>query len=56
MCEKNYHRRGTSEVVLQSQHRLLPWGPAGGVFAVNVYNGAVQAQADLGLKVVLCLV
>ncbi len=26
-------------------------GPAGGVFAVNVYNGAVQAQADLGPKV-----
>ena len=26
-------------------------GPAGAVFAVNVYNGAVQAQADLGPKV-----
>jgi simple sugar transport system substrate-binding protein len=30
---------------------FFPGGPAGGVFAVNVYNGAVQAQADLGPKV-----
>jgi simple sugar transport system substrate-binding protein len=27
---------------------FFPGGPEGGVFAVNVYNGAVQAQADLG--------
>ncbi len=27
---------------------FFPGGPQGGVFAVNVYNGAVQAQADLG--------
>jgi simple sugar transport system substrate-binding protein len=30
---------------------FFPGGPAGGVFAVNVYNGALQAQADLGAKV-----
>jgi simple sugar transport system substrate-binding protein len=30
---------------------FFPGGPAGGVFAVNVYNGAVQAQKDLGPKV-----
>jgi simple sugar transport system substrate-binding protein len=30
---------------------FFPGGPAGGVFAVNVYNGAVQAAADLGCKV-----
>jgi simple sugar transport system substrate-binding protein len=30
---------------------FVPGGPAGGVFAVNVYNGAVQAAADLGPKV-----
>jgi simple sugar transport system substrate-binding protein len=30
---------------------FFPGGPAGGVFAVNVYNGAVQAAADLGAKV-----
>jgi len=30
---------------------FFPGGPAGGVFAVNVYNGAVQAQADLGPRV-----
>ena len=30
---------------------FFPGGPAGGVFAVNVYNGAVQATADLGPKV-----
>lgn len=30
---------------------FFPGGPAGGVFAVNVYNGAVQAAADLGPKV-----
>jgi simple sugar transport system substrate-binding protein len=27
---------------------FFPGGPAGGAFAVNVYNGAVQAAADLG--------
>jgi len=27
---------------------FFPGGPAGGVFAVNVYNGAVQAAHDLG--------
>ncbi|MFN8496055.1 MAG: substrate-binding domain-containing protein [Caldilineaceae bacterium] len=27
---------------------FFPGGPAGGVFANNVYNGAKQAQADLG--------
>ncbi len=27
---------------------FFPGGPAGGVFAVNVYNGAKQAEADLG--------
>jgi simple sugar transport system substrate-binding protein len=27
---------------------FFPGGPEGGVFAVNVYNGAVQAAADLG--------
>lgn len=30
---------------------FFPGGPQGGVFAVNVYNGAVQAAADLGAKV-----
>jgi len=30
---------------------FFPGGPEGGVFAVNVYNGAVQAQADLGAQV-----
>jgi len=30
---------------------FFPGGPEGGVFAVNVYNGAVQAAADLGPKV-----
>jgi simple sugar transport system substrate-binding protein len=30
---------------------FFPGGPAGGVFAVNVYNGAMQAEADLGCKV-----
>jgi len=30
---------------------FFPGGPQGGVFAVNVYNGAVQAQSDLGPKV-----
>jgi simple sugar transport system substrate-binding protein len=30
---------------------FFPGGPAGGVFAVNVYNGAVQAAADLGANV-----
>jgi simple sugar transport system substrate-binding protein len=30
---------------------FFPGGPAGGVFAVNVYNGAVQAAADLGPSV-----
>jgi simple sugar transport system substrate-binding protein len=30
---------------------FFPGGPAGGVFAVNVYNGALQAAADLGCKV-----
>jgi simple sugar transport system substrate-binding protein len=30
---------------------FFPGGPAGGVFAVNVYNGAVQAAADLGADV-----
>ena len=30
---------------------FFPGGPAGGVFAVNVYNGAVQAASDLGCKV-----
>ncbi|MGD0610427.1 MAG: substrate-binding domain-containing protein [Anaerolineales bacterium] len=30
---------------------FFPGGPAGGVFAVNVYNGAVQAATDLGAKV-----
>ncbi|MGD0006545.1 MAG: substrate-binding domain-containing protein [Anaerolineaceae bacterium] len=30
---------------------FFPGGPEGGVFAVNVYNGAVQAAADLGAKV-----
>jgi simple sugar transport system substrate-binding protein len=30
---------------------FFPGGPAGAVFAVNVYNGAVQAQADLGPRV-----
>jgi simple sugar transport system substrate-binding protein len=30
---------------------FFPGGPEGGVFAVNVYNGAVQAQKDLGPQV-----
>lgn len=30
---------------------FFPGGPAGGVFANNVYNGAKQAQADLGPRV-----
>ncbi len=30
---------------------FFPGGPAGGVFANNVYNGAKQAQADLGANV-----
>jgi simple sugar transport system substrate-binding protein len=30
---------------------FFPGGPAGGVFAVNVYNGALQAAADLGANV-----
>jgi simple sugar transport system substrate-binding protein len=30
---------------------FFPGGPAGGVFAVNVYNGARQAEMDLGPKV-----
>jgi simple sugar transport system substrate-binding protein len=30
---------------------FFPGGPEGGVFAVNVYNGAKQAEADLGPKV-----
>lgn len=30
---------------------FFPGGPAGGVFAVNVYNGALQAASDLGPKV-----
>ncbi|MEI6875022.1 MAG: substrate-binding domain-containing protein [Spirochaetota bacterium] len=30
---------------------FFPGGPQGGVFAVNVYNGAVQAAADIGCKV-----
>jgi simple sugar transport system substrate-binding protein len=30
---------------------FFPGGPAGGVFAVNVYNGAVQAANDLGADV-----
>ena len=30
---------------------FFPGGPAGGVFANNVYNGAKQAQADLGADV-----
>ena len=30
---------------------FFPGGPQGGVFAVNVYNGAVQAAADLGAQV-----
>jgi simple sugar transport system substrate-binding protein len=30
---------------------FFPGGPQGGVFAVNVYNGALQAAADLGPKV-----
>ena len=30
---------------------FFPGGPAGGVFAVNVYNGAKQAAADLGADV-----
>ncbi len=30
---------------------FFPGGPQGGVFAVNVYNGALQAEKDLGPKV-----
>jgi simple sugar transport system substrate-binding protein len=30
---------------------FFPGGPAGGVFSDNVYNGAKQAQADLGPRV-----
>jgi simple sugar transport system substrate-binding protein len=30
---------------------FFPGGPEGGVFAVNVYNGARQAEADLGATV-----
>jgi len=30
---------------------FFPGGPAGGVFANNVYNGAKQAEADLGASV-----
>jgi simple sugar transport system substrate-binding protein len=30
---------------------FFPGGPAGGVFANNVYNGARQAEADLGAQV-----
>jgi simple sugar transport system substrate-binding protein len=30
---------------------FFPGGPQGGVFAVNVYNGAVAAQNDMGPKV-----
>jgi simple sugar transport system substrate-binding protein len=30
---------------------FFPGGPAGGVFAVNVYNGAVQAAHDTGAQV-----
>ncbi len=30
---------------------FFPGGPQGGVFAVNVYNGAKQAEYDLGVKV-----
>ncbi len=30
---------------------FFPGGPEGGVFAVNVYNGAKQAELDLGCKV-----
>jgi len=30
---------------------FFPGGPQGGVFAVNVYNGAKQAEADLGVHV-----
>jgi simple sugar transport system substrate-binding protein len=30
---------------------FFPGGPQGDVFTVNVYNGAIQAQADLGPKV-----
>src|SRR3972149_467179 len=30
---------------------FFPGGPAGGVFAVNVYTGAKQAAADLGANV-----
>ncbi len=30
---------------------FFPGGPQGGVFAVNVYNGAKQAEFDLGVKV-----
>jgi simple sugar transport system substrate-binding protein len=30
---------------------FFPGGPEGGVFAVNVYNGAKQAEADLGPRV-----
>jgi simple sugar transport system substrate-binding protein len=30
---------------------FFPGGPEGGPFAVNVYNGAKQAEFDLGCKV-----
>src|SRR4051794_28100518 len=30
---------------------FFPGGPQGGVFAVNVYNGAVAAQNDMGATV-----
>ncbi|MEO8612832.1 MAG: substrate-binding domain-containing protein [Chloroflexota bacterium] len=30
---------------------FFPGGPAGGAFAINVYNGALQAAADLGANV-----
>ena len=30
---------------------FFPGGPAGGAFAINVYNGALQAAADLGPNV-----
>ncbi len=30
---------------------FFPGGPQGGVFAINVYNGALQAEKDLGPKV-----
>src|SRR5690242_13559367 len=30
---------------------FFPGGPVGGAFAVNVYNGALQAASDLGANV-----